>query len=102
MKYLMTAALILWGAFFYTNAEAHSIEEAKEEEKQLIIQEQLNDMTLEIITIILQNLPIILESIENDLLKEKEKRIPCWKRIPRELDCIPEMKPMSDELKKDD
>ena len=102
MKYLIIAATIMWGAFFYTNAKAHSIEEAKEEEKQLIIQEQINDMTLEIITVILQNLPLILESIENDLLKEKEKRIPCWKRIPRELDCIPEMKPMSDELKKDD
>jgi len=102
MKYLITIAIIMWGAFFYTNAQAHSIEEAKEEEKQLIIQEQINDMTLEIITVILQNLPLILESIENDLLKEKEKRIPCWKRYPRELDCIPEMTPMADEVKKDD
>ena len=65
MKYLITVAVIMWGAFFYTNAKAHSIEEAKEEGKQLIIQEQINDMTLEIITVILQNLPIILESIEN-------------------------------------
>ena len=97
MKYLMTAALILWGAFFYTNAKAHSIEEAKEEEKQLIIQEQLNDMTLEIITIILQNLPTILESIENDLLEGIEKKKPCWKRYPRELDCIPKMEPMNNE-----
>ena len=103
MKYLITIAIIMWGVFFYTNAQAHSIEEAKEEEKQLIIQEQINDMTLEIITVILQNLPLILESIENDLLKEKEKRIPCWKRIPRELDCIPEMTPMkTDEVKKSD
>ena len=102
MKYLITVAIIMWGAFFYTNARAHSIEEAKEEEKQLIIQEQINDMTLEIITVILQNLPIILESIENDLLKEKEKRIPCWKRIPRDYDCIPEMKPMTNEVEKSD
>jgi len=102
MKYLITIAIIMWGAFFYTNAKAHSIEEAKEEEKQLIIQEQINDMTLEIITVILQNLPIILESIENDLLKEKEKRIPCWKRIPRDYDCIPEMKPMTNEVEKSD
>ena len=98
MKYLITAALIMWGAFFYTNAKAHNVEEQQLEE----IQEQINDMTLEIITVILQNLPIILESIENDLLKEKEKRIPCWKRIPRELDCIPEMKPMTNEVEKSD
>ena len=102
MKYLITVAVIMWGAFFYTNAKAHSIEEAKEEEKQLIIQEQINDMTLEIITVILQNLPLILESIENDLLKEKEKKIPCWKRIPRDYDCIPEMTPMADEAEKSD
>ena len=102
MKYLIIIASIMWGVFFYTNVKAHSIEEAKEEEKQLIIQEQINEMTLEIITIILQNLPIILESIENDLLKEKEKRIPCWKRIPRDYDCIPQMEPMADEVKKDD
>ena len=102
MKYLIIIASIMWGAFFYTNAKAHSIEEAKEEEKQLIIQEQINDMTLEIITVILQNLPLILESIENDLLKEKEKRIPCWKRIPRELDCIPQMEPMTNEVEKSD
>ena len=100
MKYLIIAATIMWGAFFYTNAKAHSIEEAKKEEKQLIIQEQLNDMTLEIVTIILENLPAILESIENDLLKEK--RIPCWKRIPRELDCIPKMEPMTGEAEKSD
>ena len=102
MKYLITVAVIMWGAFFYTNAKAHSIEEAKEEEKQLIIQEQINDMTLEIITVILQNLPLILESIENDLLKEKEKKIPCWKRIPRDYDCIPEMTPMTGEEEKSD
>ena len=102
MKYLIIIASIMWGAFFYTNAKAHSIEEAKEEEKQLIIQEQINDMTLEIITVILQNLPIILESIENDLLKEKEKRIPWWKRYPRELDCIPQMEPMTGEVEKSD
>jgi len=102
MKYLIIIASIMWGVFFYTNVKAHSIEEAKEEEKQLIIQEQINDMTLEIITVILQNLPIILESIENDLLKEKEKRIPCWKRIPRELDCIPQMEPMTSEVEKSD
>ena len=34
MKYLIIIASIMWGAFFYTNARAHSIEEAKEEEKQ--------------------------------------------------------------------
>ena len=100
MKYILTIAIIMWGAFFYTNAKAHSIEEAKEEEKQLIIQEQINDMTLEIITVILQNLPIILESIENDLLKEKEK--PCWHRYPKDPDCIPKMKPMTNELEKSD
>ena len=102
MKYLIIIASIMWGAFFYTNARAHSIEEAKEEEKQLIIQEQINHMTLEIISIILENLPAILESIENDLLKEKEKRIPCWKRIPRELDCIPQIEPMTSEVEKSD
>ena len=102
MKFLIIITTIMWGVFFYTNAKAHSIEEAKEEEKQLIIQEQINDMTLEIITVILQNLPIILESIENDLLKEKEKRIPCWKRYPRELDCIPQMEPMANEVEKND
>ena len=85
MKYLIIIATIMWGAFFYTNAKAHNVEEQQLEE----IQEQINHMTLEIISIILENLPAILESIENDLLKEKEKRIPCWKSIPRELDCIP-------------
>ena len=98
MKYLIITAAIMWGAFFYTNAKAHTIEEEQIQE----IQEQINHMTLEIITIILQNLPTILESIENDLLKEKEKRIPCWKRYPREEGCIPQMEPMSDEVKKSD
>ena len=98
MKYLIITAAIMWGAFFYTNAKAHDIEEGQKQE----IQEQINHMTLEIITIILQNLPIILESIENDLLKEKEKRIPCWKRIPRDYDCIPEMTPMANEVEKND
>jgi len=76
MKYLIIFAAIMWAAFFCTNAKSHDIKEQQLEE----IQEQLNDMTLEIVTIILENLPAILESIENDLLKEKEKRIPCWKR----------------------
>jgi hypothetical protein len=58
MKYLIIIATIMWGAFFYTNAKAHSIEEAKEEEKQLI--------------------------------------------IPRELDCIPQMEPMTNEVEKSD
>ena len=102
MKYLIIIASIMWGAFFYTNAKAHSIEEAKEEEKQLIIQEQINDMTLEIITVILQNLPIILESIENDLLKEKEKEKHCWNIYPKDPDCIPKMKPMTNEVEKSD
>jgi len=95
MKYLIIIATIMWGAFFYTNAKAHNVEEQQLEE----IQEQINHMTLEIISIILENLPAILESIENDLLKEKEKRIPCWKRIPRDYDCIPEMTPMSTDEK---
>ena len=99
MKYLIIIASIMWGVFFYTNARAHNVEEQQLEE----IQEQINHMTLDIISIILENLPAILESIENDLLKEKEKRIPCWKRYPRELDCIPEMKPMTaDEVGKSD
>ena len=96
MKYLITIAIIMWGAFFYTNARAHNVEEQQLEE----IQEQINDMTLEIITIILQNLPAILESIENDLLKEKEK--PCWHRYPKDPDCIPKMKPMTSEVEKSD
>ena len=95
MKYLIIIATIMWGAFFYTNARAHNVEEQQLEE----IQEQINHMTLDIISIILENLPAILQSIENDLLKEKEKRIPCWKRIPRELDCIPEMTPMATDEK---
>ena len=95
MKYLIIIATIMWAAFFYTNARAHDIEEQQLEE----IQEQINHMTLDIISIILENLPAILQSIENDLLKEKEKRIPCWKRIPRELDCIPEMTPMATDEK---
>ena len=98
MKYLIIIASIMWGVFFYTNAKAHDIEEQQLEE----IQEQINHMTLEIISIILENLPAILESIENDLLKEKEKRIPCWKRYPRELDCIPKMEPMTGEVEKSD
>ena len=98
MKYLIIIASIMWGAFFYTNAKAHDIKEQQLEE----IQEQINHMTLDIISIILENLPTILESIEKDLLKEKEKRIPCWKRYPRELDCIPEMTPMADEAEKSD
>ena len=95
MKYLIIIATIMWGAFFYTNAKAHNVEEQQLEE----IQEQINHMTLEIISIILENLPAILESIEKDILKEKEKRIPCWKRIPRDYDCIPEMTPMSTDEK---
>ena len=98
MKYLIIIATIMWGAFFYTNAKAHNVEEQQLEE----IQEQINHMTLDIISIILENLPAILESIENDLLKEKEKRIPCWKRYPREEGCIPQMEPMSDEVEKND
>ena len=98
MKYLIIIASIMWGVFFYTNAKAHDIEEQQLEE----IQEQINHMTLDIISIILENLPAILESIENDLLKEKEKRIPCWKRYPRELDCIPKMEPMTGEVEKSD
>ena len=98
MKYLIIIASIMWGAFFYTNAKAHNVEEQQLEE----IQEQINHMTLDIISIILENLPAILESIENDLLKEKEKRIPCWKRYPRELDCIPQMEPMTNEVEKSD
>ena len=96
MKYLIIIASIMWGVFFYTNAKAHDIEEQQLEE----IQEQINDMTLEIISIILQNLPAILESIENDLLKEKEK--PCWHRYPKDPDCIPKMKPMTSEVEKSD
>ena len=99
MKYLIIIASIMWGVFFYTNAKAHDIEEEQQLE---IIQEQINDMTLEIISIILENLPAILESIEKDLLKEKEKEIPCWKRYPRELDCIPKMEPMTSEVGKSD
>ena len=95
MKYLIIIATIMWGAFFYTNARAHNVEEQQLEE----IQEQINHMTLDIISIILENLPAILQSIENDLLKEKEKRIPCWKRIPRDYDCIPEMTPMATDEK---
>ena len=100
MKYIITVAIIIWGVFFYTNARAHETDQEKYEIQ--MIQEQINEMTLEIISIILENLPAILESIENDLLKEKEKRIPCWKRYPRELDCIPEMKPMTNEVEKSD
>ena len=99
MKYLIITAAIMWGAFFYTNAKAHNVEEEQQLEE---IQEQINHMTLEIISIILENLPIILESIENDLLKEKEKEIPCWKRIPRDLNCIPKMEPMTGEVEKSD
>ncbi len=95
MKYLVILAAVMWAAFFCTNARAHNVEEQQMEE----IQEQINHMTLDIISIILENLPAILQSIENDLLKEKEKRIPCWKRIPRELDCIPEMTPMATDEK---
>ncbi len=95
MKYLVIFAAVMWAAFFCTNARAHNVEEQQLEE----IQEQINHMTLDIISIILENLPAILQSIENDLLKEKEKRIPCWKRIPRELDCIPEMTPMATDEK---
>ena len=95
MKYLIIIAAVMLVAFFCTNARAHNVEEQQLEE----IQEQINHMTLDIISIILENLPAILESIENDLLKEKEKRIPCWKRIPRELDCIPEMTPMATDEK---
>lgn len=95
MKYLVIFAAVMWAAFFCTNARAHNVEEQQMEE----IQEQINHMTLDIISIILENLPAILQSIENDLLKEKEKRIPCWKRIPRELDCIPEMTPMATDEK---
>ena len=98
MKYLIIIATIMWGAFFYTNAKAHNVEEQQLEE----IQEQINHMTLEIITIILQNLPTILESIENDLLEGIEKEKPCWKRYPRELDCIPKMEPMTGEAEKSD
>ena len=99
MKYLIIIASIMWGVFFYTNAKAH---DTKEEQQLEEIQEQINHMTLDIISIILENLPAILESIENDLLKEKEKRIPCWKRYPRELDCIPQMEPMTGEVEKSD
>jgi hypothetical protein len=98
MKYLIIIASIMWGVFFYTNAKAHNIEEIQKQETQVL----LNDMTLDIISIILENLPIILQSIENDLLKEKGKRIPCWKRIPRDYDCIPEMTPMTGEVEKNE
>ena len=99
MKYLIIIASIMWGLFFYTNAKAHDIEEQQQLEE---IQEQINHMTLEIISIIFENLPAILESIENDLLKGIEKEKPCWKRYPRELDCIPKMEPMTSEVGKSD
>ena len=95
MLKLVTLCLVCWGIFFYQTAKAHDTEEQQLEE----IQEQINHMTLDIISIILENLPVILQSIENDLLKEKEKRIPCWKRIPRDYDCIPEMTPMATDEK---
>ena len=98
MKYLIIIASIMWGAFFYTNAKAHDIEEGQKQE----IQEQINHMTLEIITIILQNLPTILESIENDLLEGIEKKKPCWHRYPKDPDCIPKMEPMTGEVEKSD
>ena len=99
MKYLIIIATIMWGAFFYTNARAHNVEEQQLEE----IQEQINHMTLDIISIILENLPAILQSIENDLLKEKEKEKKCWHKFPRDPDCIPEMQPMkTDEVGKSD
>ena len=93
MKYLIIVASIMWGLFFYTNAKAHDIEEQQQLEE---IQEQINHMTLEIISIILENLPAILESIENDLLKEKEKKT-CWRHF--DPDCIPQMEPMSTDEK---
>ena len=99
MKYLIIIASIMWGLFFYTNAKAHDIEEQQQLEE---IQEQINDMTLEIITIILQNLPAILESIENDLLKGIEPKKPCWHIYPKDPDCIPKMKPMVNEMEKSD
>ena len=99
MKYLIIIATIMWGAFFYTNAKAHQ-EWITKKETQQEIQEQLNDMTLEIITIILENLPSILKSIESDLLKEKERK--CWHKFPKNPDCIPEMTPMANEVEKND
>ena len=97
MKYIITVAIIIWGVFFYTNVRAHDIDKETQQ-----IQEQINNMTLEIVSIILENLPAILESIENDLLKEKEKEKPCWHRYPKDPDCIPKMEPMADEVKKSD
>ena len=38
MKYLIITAAIMWGAFFYTNAKAHTIEEEQIQE----IQEQID------------------------------------------------------------
>ena len=98
MKYLLTVAIIIWGVFFYTNVRAHDIDKETQQ-----IQEQINNMTLEIVSIILENLPAILESIEKDLLKkleEKEKK-PCWRHW-KDPDCIPEMKPMINEVEKSD
>ena len=40
MKYLIIIASIMWGVFFYTNAKAHSIEEAMEYKTALT---KLND-----------------------------------------------------------
>ena len=97
MKYIITVAIIIWGVFFYTNVRAHDIDKETQQ-----IQEQINNMTLEIVSIILENLPAILESIENDLLKEKEKEKPCWHRYPKDPDCIPKMKPMINEVEKSD
>jgi ribosomal protein S13 len=91
MTKLLAIAIVCWSIFFYQTAKAHDIEEQQLAE----IQEQINDMTLDIITIILQNLPAILASIEEDLLKEKEKH--CWHKYPKDPDCIPKMKPMGNE-----
>ena len=103
MKYLLTVAIIMWGVFFYTNARAHETDQEKYEIQ--MIQEQINEMTLEIISIILENLPAILESIEKDLLKKLEgieKKKPCWHIYPKDPDCIPKMEPMAGEVKKSD
>ena len=100
MKYIITVAIIIWGVFFYTNVRAHDIDKETQQ-----IQEQINNMTLEIVSIILENLPAILESIEKDLLKKLEgieKKKPCWHIYPKDPDCIPKMKPMINEVEKSD
>ena len=75
MKYLLIFSVIMWAAFFCTNAKAHQEWITKKESDTHTL---MHDMTMDIIDVIFRNMPDILDSIEKELRDREDKRYKCW------------------------